>query len=234
MQVPHFAPPSSRRPAVADSAFASFLYSTYGWMASGLLVSGLTAYAVVAIPSLFALIFGNMGVLLLLFALNIGLAVMLTSKVAQLSPAVAGGTFLAYSMLEGVLLSSVVMAYTQSSITQTFMVTAGSFAGLSAYGALTKRDLTPVGQFMLFGLIGLLLASVVNIFMASSAIQFICSCVGVVVFAGLTAYDNQRLKYMFSVTGGAGNLAINGALMLYLDFVNLFLALLRLTGEQRR
>jgi FtsH-binding integral membrane protein len=227
-------PQFAARPAIADSAFVRFLYLTYAWMASGLAVSGLTAYVVASTPSIERLIHGNSLVLMGLFVAQMGLVITIGRKVATLSAPAAGGLFLAYSWLNGIVLSSIFMAYTQASLTQAFVISGGAFAGLSLFGAVTKRDLSPVGHFMMFGLIGILLASVVNMFMHSSAIHFICSCAGVLVFAGLTAYDNQRLKYMFSVTGGAGNLAIHGALTLYLDFINMFLFVLQLFGDRRR
>ena len=142
----------------------------------------------------------------------------------------------AYTPLDGPVLSSIFLVYTGQSITRVFFITAASFGALSLYGYTTQRDLGPMGAFLFMGLIGLILASIVNIFLASSGLSFVISVVGVLVFAGLTAYDTQQIKEMYDVNDDgtvAGRKAIMGALTLYLDFINMFLMLLRLFGDRR-
>jgi len=141
--------------------------------------------------------------------------------------------FFAYSALTGCTLSVIFLIYTMSSIGSVFFVTAGAFAGLSVVGLVTKRDLGVVGRFAIFALIGIIIASVVNMFVVSSGLSFLISIVGVLVFAALTAYDTQKLKQLFAQGGVNGNLPLVGALMLYLDFINMFLFLLRLFGRRR-
>jgi FtsH-binding integral membrane protein len=141
--------------------------------------------------------------------------------------------FFGYAALTGVTFSTLFLVFTASSIASTFFITAGTFAGLSMYGAVTKRDLSAVGRFALFALIGLVIASVVNIFLASSSLMWLTTFAGIVIFAALTAYDTQQLKAMFQAEGYGNNLALRGALKLYLDFVNMFLFLLNLTGRRR-
>jgi FtsH-binding integral membrane protein len=149
----------------------------------------------------------------------------------------AGALFYAYAIMNGLTLSVVFLVYTRSSISTVFFITAGTFAAMSIYGYTTKRDLTSVGHFMMMGLFGLIIASVVNMWLRSPQMYWVTSCVGVIVFVGLTAYDTQKIKQL-NVIGNAGTdedhkEAIHGALVLYLDFVNLFLYLLRLLGRRR-
>ena len=142
--------------------------------------------------------------------------------------------FFAYAALTGVTFSTLFLVYTASSIAATFFVTAGAFAGLSVFGAATKRDLSAIGRFGLFALIGVILASLVNMFLRSSGLDWLITVVGVLLFAGLTAYDTQRLKELFRSSGTVANLPLVGALTLYLDFINMFLFLLRILGDRRR
>lgn len=224
---------SRRRSAAADAGMVQFLWTTHAWMSLGLAVSGVTAWLVANTPALLRIIVGNP---LVFFGLVIGqfaMVMVFARKVATVSAGTAGRMFLGYALLNGMTLSSIFVVYAHATLTQAFFVTAGAFAGLSVFGAVTKRDLGPMQQFLMVGVIGIVLASIVNMFFQSAALNFVTSCAGVLVFAGLTAYDNQRLKQMYAVTGGAGNLAINGALMLYLDFVNMFLFLLRLFDNRR-
>jgi uncharacterized protein len=143
----------------------------------------------------------------------------------------AAGMFLAYCALSGVTFAAILLAYTRTSVASTFFVTGGTFLAMSAYGTLTKKDLSSWGSFLMMGLIGVVIASVVNLFLHSGAMSFIISCAGVVVFTGLTAWDTQRIRAF--AEAGDDRLALQGALMLYLDFVNLFLMLLRLFGKRR-
>jgi FtsH-binding integral membrane protein len=156
-----------------------------------------------------------------------------TSMAHRVSASTAAAMFLGYAGLNGLTFSVLFMAYTQASIAQAFFVTAGSFAGLSAAGYVTKRDLSGMRSFLFIGLIGVVLASLVNIFLQSPAIYWVSTYAGVLVFAGLTAYDTQKLKRMYAVSGAQGNLALRGALMLYLDFINLMILLLRIFGRRR-
>jgi FtsH-binding integral membrane protein len=156
--------------------------------------------------------------------------------VQKLSASAASGLFVVYSALTGVTLSFVLLAYTGESVASTFLITAGTFGAMALYGTFTRRSLAGMGQFMFMGLVGLLLASFIGIFWQNDGLQFMISLVGVIVFTGLTAWDAQRLKAMALATpaGQSGTYAIVGALALYLDFVNLFLMLLRLQGGDRR
>ena len=164
-----------------------------------------------------------------------GIVLVLSARVDRLTVSTAAALFVAYSALTGVTLSFVLLAYTGESVAATFLVTAGMFGGMAAYGATTRRNLADVGQFLFMGVIGVVLASIVGIFWQSDALPFAISLVGVVVFAGLAAYDAQRLGAMAETVpvGHAGAYAIRGALALYLDFVNLFLSLIRIVGRRR-
>ncbi|MFO0604752.1 MAG: Bax inhibitor-1/YccA family protein [Polyangiales bacterium] len=207
-----------------------FLSRVYTWMAGGLAVTGLTALAVSSSAEAVRLLFTTplmWGLLIAQFVMVVAFAPL----AARVSPAVAGAMFLAYSALTGATLSSIFLVYTATSIAATFFVTAGAFAAMSAYGALTKRSLASWGAFLFMGLVGIILASIVNIFLASAAVQWIASMAGVVVFTGLAAYDTQRIKEVGDEAGP--NAAVQGALTLYLDFINLFLMLLRLFGGRR-
>jgi hypothetical protein len=162
-----------------------------------------------------------------------GLALLLGFRVSQMSPAAAQASFWGYAALMGLSLAGIFLVYTGDSIARVFFISAGTFAATAAWGYTTSTDLTRFGSFLMMGLIGIILASLVNVFVGSSALQFAVSVIGVLVFTGLTAWDTQRLKSMYLENGGTGNLAIMGALMLYLDFVNLFLSLLQLAGTRR-
>lgn len=207
-----------------------FLSRVYTWMAGGLAVTGLTALAVSSSAEAVRLLFTTPLMWVLLIAQFV-MVVAFAPMAARVSPAVAGAMFLAYSALTGATLSSIFLVYTATSIAATFFVTAGAFAAMSAYGALTKRSLASWGAFLFMGLVGVILASIVNIFLASAAVQWIASMAGVVVFTGLAAYDTQRIKEVGDEAGP--NAAVQGALTLYLDFINLFLMLLRLFGGRR-
>jgi FtsH-binding integral membrane protein len=202
-------------------------------MSAGLALTGLTAMLVASSPAALELVVGNKITFYGLLIAELVMVLAFTPVAMRASSAVAALMFLAYSALNGLTLSVLFLAYTQASIAQVFFVTAGAFAGLSFYGAVTKRDLAPVGRFMFMGLIGVLIASVVNIWLAQPAIYWVTTYAGVLIFAGLTAWDTQKLKLMYVERGDAGNLALRGALVLYLDFINLFLFLLRIFGQRR-
>ncbi|MFN2386286.1 MAG: Bax inhibitor-1/YccA family protein [Thermoanaerobaculia bacterium] len=213
----------------------AFLRKVYGWMTVGLGVTAAVAFAVSSSPALVQAIFGNPFLFFGLIIVELGLVFYLSARVSKLAPQTAAGLFLVYSALNGATLSMVLLAYTGTSIATTFVVTAGMFGALALFGTTTKRSLAGVGQFFFMGLIGLLLASVVGIFWQNDTLQFVISVVGVLVFTGLTAWDAQRLKMMASTVPEErfGSYAVVGALALYLDFINLFLFLLRFIGGRR-
>ncbi len=221
--------------ASAAERTAAFLRRVYGWMAAGLAITALTAVAVVGSPAILQVVSGNRIVFLGLIAAQLGLVFFLSGRAAALAPGTAAALFAVYSALTGVTLSVLLLAYTGESVATTFVITAGMFAALAAFGTVTSRRLAGVGQFFFMGLIGLLLATLLGMFWHSDALQFLISVVGVLVFTGLTAWDAQRLRQMALTVpeGQAGSMAIAGALSLYLNFINLFLFLLRFTGGRR-
>ena len=220
---------------VRDERVGAFLSRVYGWMFAGLLVTAVTAFTVAASPALIETLILNRIVFWALIIGQFGLVFYLSARVEKVAPATAAGLFILYSALTGVTSSVILLIYTGASITSTFIVTAGMFGATAVFGTVTKRSLAGVGQFMFMGLIGLILASIVGIFWQNSALQFVISVVGVLVFTGLTAWDAQRLKQMAVALpdGRVGAYAVVGALSLYLDFINLFFFLLRLTGNRR-
>ncbi|MBW1892221.1 MAG: Bax inhibitor-1/YccA family protein [Deltaproteobacteria bacterium] len=217
----------------------SFIRSVYNWMAAGLAITGFVAFYVVNNDTLLQLIFGNQ---LIFFGLIIGelaLVFTISARVNKMKASTATSLFILYAALNGATLSVVLLMYTMTSIASTFFICAGTFAVCSVYGMVTKRDLTGVGGFMFMGLIGIIIASVVNIFIQSSLLSMMISYIGVLIFVGLTAYDTQKLKNM-ALTQPAGldagtirKGAIMGALTLYLDFINMFLFLLHILGVSR-
>ncbi|MGB9081528.1 MAG: Bax inhibitor-1/YccA family protein [Desulfuromonadaceae bacterium] len=211
----------------------TLIRQVYAWMGAGLTVTAITALITLSSPAILTAIVGNR---LLFFGLMIGelaLVFTLSGAINRLSAATATLIFIAYSALNGVTLSVVALVYTANSIASTFVVTAGMFGAMSVYGYVTRRDLTSWGSFLFMGLIGVVIASVVNIFVGSSAVSWVISGVGVVVFTGLTAYDTWKIKEMAARGTEGRKPAILGALTLYLDFINLFLMLLRFTGNRR-
>jgi uncharacterized protein len=214
----------------------AFLRAAYGWMCFGLAMTAATAYFVASSPSLLRVIAQNQLLYFGLFAAQLGIVYYLSSRVQRLSESTASLLFIGYSVLTGVTLSFVMLVYTGQTLTSTFVVTAGMFGSMALYGTVAKRSLAGWGQFLFMGLIGVVIASIVGLFWHSDGLQFVISFIGVIVFTGLAAYDAQRLKSMALMTssGEIGSYAIVGALALYLDFVNLFLMLLRLQGGGRR
>lgn len=221
-------------PYAADERVTSFLRSVYGWMAVGLSVTAAVAWLVAGSPEIVLTIARNRVLFWGLLLAQLGIVVWLSARVQSMSAGMASFLFLLYSALTGLTLSFVLLAFTGQSVATTFFVTAGTFGGLAAYGTVTRRSLAGWGQFLFMGLIGVVLASVVGIFWQNDGFQFVLSFIGVIVFTGLTAYDAQRLKGMALATGGQANsYAIVGALTLYLDFINLFMFMLRFTGNRR-
>ena len=213
---------------------SAFLWKVYGWMAVGLGLTAVVAFAVAGSPDLLRVLVGNRLVFFALVIAELGLVFFMSSRADRLSPGTASGLFALYSALNGVTLSAILLVYTGESVTMTFVVTAGMFGALALFGSTTKRSLAGAGQFFMMGLVGLILASLIGMFWHNDALQFLISVVGVIVFTGLTAYDAQRLRQMaFQLPDGQlAGYAIVGALSLYLDFINLFLMLLRLTGRR--
>ena len=230
-------PPSAFSATAGATAerVTAFLRKVYGWMFVGLGITATVALGVSSSPAIVQALVQNKLLFWGLFLGELGLVFYLSARVAKISPATASGLFLLYSALNGVTLSLILLMYTGTSIATTFAVTAGMFGALALYGTTTKRSLAGVGQFMFMGLIGLVLASVVGMFVKSDGLQFVISVVGVLVFTGLTAWDAQRLKAMAVAVpeGRTGSYAVVGALALYLDFINLFLFLLRFLGGRR-
>ncbi len=217
----------------------TFIQSVYNWMAIGLALTGGVAFYVANSPSLMNLIFGNKMLFYGLIIGELGLVFYLSSRVQKIQASTATALFVLYAALNGATLSMIFRVYTGTSIASTFFVCAGTFVACSIYGMVTNRDLTSMGGFMRMGLIGIIIASVINMFIQSSSMQMIISYIGVLVFVGLTAYDTQKLKHM-ALTQPAGmdagvvrKGAIIGALTLYLDFINLFLMLLHIMGGSR-
>lgn len=216
---------------------AAFMTQVYGWMTTALLITAVVSLFTAGSETLLSLIFGNRLVFYALLFGELGLVWYLSASIQRLSATTATAMFILYSILNGLTLASIFLLYTGGSIASTFFVTAGTFGAMSAYGYFTKRDLTSWGGFLLMALIGLILASIVNIFLQNETLYWIATYAGVLIFVGLTAYDTQKIKEM-NVIGNAGTdedrkEAIMGALTLYLDFINLFLYLLRLLGRRR-
>ena len=220
---------------VRDARVTAFLSKVYGWMFLGLLITAGTALFVSSSETLIETFILNRILFWILLFGQLGLVIFLSTRVNHLSPATAAGLFMLYSAMVGVTSSVIFLIYTGASIVSVFMVTATMFGALALFGTFTKRSLAGVGQFMFMGLIGLIIASVVNFFWLNSALYFVISVVGVIVFTGLTAWDAQRLKQMAVALpdGRVGSYAVVGALSLYLDFINLFFFILRLFGGRR-
>ena len=216
----------------------SFIRSVYNWMAGGLAITGFLAYYV-AHSSFAAVLKNSPGLLLVLIIAELALVFSLAARVQKMKASTATSLFVGYAALNGVTLSGIFHVYTDSAITSTFFICAATFLACSVYGMTTKRDLTGVGGFMTMGLIGIIIASLVNMFLNIQGLSVIISYIGVIVFIGLTAYDTQKLKHMAlsqpaNVSSGVVRKgAIMGALALYLDFINLFLFLLRIFGGGR-
>ncbi len=214
-----------------------FIMKVYGWMTFALAITALVASYVAGTPNLWKAIVGNQILFLGLILAELGLVIGLSAWVQKMSAAMATGAFIVYSALNGLTFSVIFVAYTAGSLGATFFVTAGTFGITAAYGYVTKSDLTSVGNIAFMGLIGVILASLVNFWMKSTALYWITTYIGIFVFVGLTAYDMQKIKRM-NIIGNEGTdedrkEAIMGALALYLDFINLFLLLLRIFGRRR-
>lgn len=222
----------------AQSGYLAILKNVYLWMTLALGISGVTAIAVANSPQLLELLYGNGLALFIVFIAQLGLVWLISARISSMSINTATALFIAYSILTGVTLASIFIVFTQESIASVFFISAGTFAAISLYGYTTKRDLSNWRTYLLMGLIGLIIASVVNWFIHSEVLYWIISYVGVLVFVGLTAYDTQKIKQMALVSYNqegeiSQKIALLGALTLYLDFINLFIYLLRIFGRRK-
>jgi hypothetical protein len=236
------------RAVAIDTGLRAYMIRVYNYMAMGVGLTGVVAWlafqaAVVtnAVGNIVGLtpfgqaIFGGPAVIVLMLG-TFGLVMFISFRIQYLQPSTALTLFLTYAALLGLMLSSVFLAYTGASVTRVFFISAASFGALSLYGYTTQRDLSPIGSFLIMGMFGLFIAMLVNIFLKSTGLDFVISALGVLVFAGLTAWDTQRIKEMYGAMDDgtlAGRKAVMGALRLYLDFLNLFLFLLRFLGGRR-
>lgn len=227
---------TSRRSFTPSVTFPALMRKVYLWMTLAMAITGVTAYGVATSPDILAMIFGNRlvfwGLVIAEFALVFGISGMLN----RISLSTATLMFVAYSVINGAVLSSVFLLYTMQSIGQVFFITAGTFGAMALIGYTTNKDLSSMGRILFMALIGLVIATVVNIFVGSTGMQTIISYIGVLIFVGLTAYDSQKIKMMLAEQDvydeSAQKLALIGALTLYLDFINLFIYMLRIFGSK--
>lgn len=221
----------------SSSAFSVLMQKTYLWMAMALAITGLTSYVVATNHTLMGLMFQYPNAIWLFFIAEIGLVIALSAAIEKLSLPVATLMFVLYAVLNGVTFSTLFYIYTMGSLASTFFITAGTFAAMSVVGFFVKKDLSVVGKFLIMALIGIIIATVVNIFLGSQGLNLIITYLGVLIFVGLTAYDTQKIKKMFltapDTSAHTQKYAVLAALTLYLDFINLFLYLLRLFGDRK-
>ena len=225
--------PGTARTAAIDAGLRAHMIQVYNYMAGGVALTGVVAYFT---NVYFGQALQGSPIMWVLILAPLGLVFFLSFKIDSLSVSTARALFFVYAALLGASLSIIFAVYTGASITRVFFISAAAFGGLSLWGYTTQRDLTGMGSFLMMGLIGIIIASLVNIFLKSSGLDWIISVIGVIVFAGLTAWDTQKIKEMYDVNDDgtvSGRKAIMGALSLYLDFINLFLMLLRLVGDRR-
>jgi FtsH-binding integral membrane protein len=218
-----------------DTGLRRYMLNVYNYMASGLALTGIVAYVVANTPSVYQAIFGTPLAWVVMLA-PLGFVFFLSFRVDKIKASTAQTLYWAFAAVMGLSMATIFLAFTGASIARVFFISAGTFAGMSLYGYTTKRDLSGFGTFLFMGLIGIILASLVNLFIGSSAMQFAISVIGVLVFVGLTAYDTQQIKEMYAEHYDhetLGKLSIMGSLRLYLDFINLFMLLLQLFGQRR-
>jgi FtsH-binding integral membrane protein len=219
-----------------SAAFPVLMRKVYLWMTLALAITGFTAYYVAHSETLLMAIFTNQIVFWMLIIAELGLVIGLYAAINRLSLTMATLMFVLYSVVNGATMSFIFLAYTASSITNVFLITAGTFAAMALFGYFTKTDLTSLGKYLMMGLIGIIIATIVNIFTKSSGLTIILNYLGVLMFVGLTAYDAQKIKQMLLTAPDASEdsqkIALLGALSLYLDFINLFIYLLRLFGKR--
>lgn len=233
----HYGAVSQNRDLEMQAAFPVLMRKVYTWMTLALVLTGLTAYGVATSPGIMMALYSNSALMWGLVIAEFALVIGISAAINRLSLATATLMFVAYSVINGAMLSSIFMIYTAESIASVFFITAATFAVMALIGYTTKTDLTSVGKLLFMALIGLVIATIVNMFIGSSTMTMICSYVGVLIFVGLTAYDSQKIKNMLMQAPDAGEssqkLALLGALTLYLDFINLFIYLLRIFGDRR-
>lgn len=210
----------------------------YQFMALGLIITALTAYFTAATPAMIRFFYGSRAPLIIAAVVEIGLVLYLGFAINKISAGTALTLFLLYSFVNGLTLSILLLVYTQASVYQAFFTAAGMFGVMSVYGLFTKKDLTGMGSFLIMGLFGIIIASLINIFVRSSGMEIVISIMGIIIFMGLTAYDTAKIKQLSMTVNGADSsaltkIAVIGALQLYLDFINLFIYLLRIFGKQR-
>ena len=227
---------SAERQWDVSAAFPVLMRKVYVWMTLALVITGFTAYGVATSPGIQQLVFGNSIVMWGLIIAEFALVIGVSAAINKLSLTTATLMFILYSVINGALLSAIFLIYTASSIATVFFITAGTFGAMALVGYTTKTDLTSMGKILFMALIGLVIATLVNLFVKSSGFTLILSYVGVLIFVGLTAYDSQKIKQMMlqapDAGEGAQKLALLGALTLYLDFINLFIYLLRIFGKR--
>lgn len=227
----------SQKQLDVSHSISVYLTKVYNWMAIALLITGVTAYFTADSEQLIQLIFGNKILFYGLLIGEIALVSFISARINKLTTSTAISLYILYSILNGLTLSFIFMAYTSASISSTFLITAGTFGAMSFFGYVTKKDLTKIGNIAFMALIGIIIASVVNFFMQSSLVSLVISYLGVLIFVALTAYDTQKLKRIamngFENEESMEKSAILGALTLYLDFINLFLFLLRIFGSRK-
>ena len=233
----HYGAVSQNRDLEMQAAFPVLMRKVYTWMTLALVLTGITAYGVATSPGIMMALYSNSALMWGLVIAEFALVIGISAAINRLSLATATLMFVAYSVINGAMLSSIFMIYTAASIASVFFITAATFAVMALIGYTTKTDLTSVGKLLFMALIGLVIATIVNMFIGSSTMTMICSYVGVLIFVGLTAYDSQKIKNMLMQAPDAGEssqkLALLGALTLYLDFINLFIYLLRIFGDRR-
>ena len=223
------------RDLARSAAFPALMRKVYLWMTMALVITGLCAWGTATSPSMVQLVYGNRAAIWVLLIAELGLVFYTTARIQRLSLTTATTLFIIYSALNGVTLSSIFMVYAMTSIAKVFFITAGTFGVMALYGSVTKTDLSKFGNLFLMALFGLIIATVANLFIKSSGFDLILSYIGVVLFVGLTAWDSQQIKRALSMQAGldesAQKVALLGALELYLEFIHLFLYLLRIFGR---
>ena len=227
--------PADQQLSMAE-AFPVLMRKVYVWMTLALVITGMTAYGVASSPGILQMMFSNTAVFWVLVIAEIALVVGVSAAINRLSLATATLMFIIYSVINGALLSPIFLVYTSSCISTVFFITAGTFASMAVVGYTTKTDLSSMGKYLLMALIGMIIATIVNVFIKSEGMTLILSYIGVLVFVGLTAYDSQKIKQMLlqapDASEASQKLALLGALSLYLDFINLFIYLLRIFGKR--
>lgn len=229
---------TEKNAATLSTAVAVYMRNVYMWMTVGLAITSVVAFGVADSPAVRNVLIGNSMVLIMLIIAQFALVIALSAAIHKMSASVATGLFILYSALTGATISSIFVYYPIASIGTAFLVTTGTFLAMTLYGTVTKRDLTGMGNFLFMGLIGIIIAMIVNMFLHNSMMSFIVSCIGVLIFTGLTAYDTQKLRAFGAEAPLDDEVAMRrgsilGALTLYLDFINLFLMLLRVFGSDR-